>query len=847
MIAVETTAIATACAGAVMVAALVGRMRAADAEMRLKRHRSKDAGLPELLNYAAEIEDGIIVNKDGSFMASWLYRCADQDSATEAEREAMSFRINQALAPLTSGWAMSVDAVRREATDYPPRDASHFPDPVSGAIDEERRRDFTKPGSTYEGYFVVTFTWLAPLLAQRKFTELMFDDESVKPDRTTQTYLLIEQFKSRIAAIENRLSSAFKLTRLRGQPMQDEFGVNYTQDDLLSWLQYCITGIHQPIRLPNNPAYLDSVIGGQDFVPGSIPKIGRKFIQCVSIDGFPLDSYPGMLQALSTLPVEYRWNSRFIFLDQHQARNYMDAFRKRWKQKIRGIFDQMFNTNFGGVNQDAVTMTADAEAAIAEIDSGLVAEGFYTSVVVLMDESREKLKVAAELVEKRIQGLGFTARIEEINNMEAFFGSLPAHCVQNVRRPMVNTMNLADMLPTSSIWTGSAHAPCPLYPKKSPALMQCITKGRTPFRFNVHVRQLGHTLVFGPTRVGKSTLLGLLIAQFLRYHGMRIFVFEAGMSAYALTKAVGGMHYIVGGETDKLQFAPLQYLETRGDLAWAMRWIDHILALNGVNTTPDQRNKIGTALVSMRNSGSKNVSEFVSLIQDEKIREAMEQYTVDGSMGYLVDAPSDNLQFSRVNTFELGEIMEMGEKYALPPMLYLFRRLERSLDGKPTVVFIDEAWLMLTHPVFKEWIRKWLKTLAKLNCTVILSTQNLSDASTSGIFDVLVESTATKILLPNPNAHQPEAKDLYQRVGLNSRQIAILAEAAANQDYYAISEQGNRLFQLDLGPLTLAFVGATDRDSIATIQQLEARLGGAWVHEWLARRGLKLDDYLEAA
>jgi type IV secretion system protein VirB4 len=407
-------------------------------------------------------------------------------------------------------------------------------------------------------------------------------------------------------------------------------------------------------------------------------------------------------------------------------------------------------------------------------------------------------------------------------------------------------MNLADVLPSSSIWTGNPWAQCPLYPKGAPMLMQCVTHGRTPFRFNVHVRDLGHAFLFGPTRAGKSTHIGLMAAQFRRYEGMRVFLFEAGMSAYPITKALGGRHYVVGGDTDRLQFAPLQFLEGRADLAWAMRWIDRILSLNGLDTTPAQRNAIGKALVSMRNSGSRTMSEFLTALQDEEMREVLVQYTVDGPMGHLLDADSDGLAFTPFNTFEVGELMELGEKYAVPALLYLFRRIERSLDGKPAVIFLDEAWLMLSHPVFKEWVRKWLKTLAKANCAVILATQNLSDAAQSGIFDVIVESTATKILLANPEARDPEATALYRRLGLNDRQIELLANATPQRDYYFMSTEGRRFYQLDLGPLALAFVGATDKESLATIRQLEARHGDGWVHPWLASRGLKLGDYLEA-
>lgn len=844
---IETIAFAIAGLGAGLLLILVGRIRLVESEQRLKKHRSKAAGLADLLNYAAEVDDGVVVGKNGAFMASWLYQGDDNASSTEEQREMVSFRINQALSGLGSGWMVHVDGVRRRAPNYSARNRSNFPDPVSAAIDEERRRLFESLGTMYEGYFVATVTWFPPVLAQRKFVELMFDDEAVSPDHKARTTALIKQFKREVKNIEGRLSSAVKLTRLKGQKIANEDGSTVIHDDFLSWLQFCVTGNHHPVILPANPMYLDAVIGGQELWGGVVPKVGRNFIQVVAIEGFPSTSAPGVLTALSELPCEYRWSSRFIFMDQHEALSHLDKFRKKWRQKIRGFFDQVFNTQSGPVDQDAMSMVDDAESAIAEVNSGLIAAGYYTSVVVLMDPDRDTLENSARTVEKAINRLGFAARVETINTLDAYFGSLPGHGVENVRRPLINSMNLSDLLPTSTIWTGNADAPCPLYPPMAPALMHCVTHGATPFRLNLHVRDLGHAMMFGPTGAGKSTHLGIIAAQLRRYFGMSIYSFDKGMSMYPLTKAVGGQHFTVAADDDRLAFCPLQFLDTKGDRGWAMEWIDTILALNGVNTTPGQRNLIGGAIMSMKTSGARTMSEFTLTVQDETIREALKPYTVDGSMGHLLDAEEDGLALSDFTTFEIEELMNLGEKFALPVLLYLFRRIERNLKGQPAAIILDEAWLMLGHPAFRAKIREWLKVLRKANCFVLMATQSLSDAANSGILDVIVESTATKIFLPNIYARDEDASALYRRMGLNARQIEILATAEPKREYYYVSEQGRRLYDLALGPLALAFVGASDKDSIATIKQLEARYGDAWVHEWLAIRKLNLNDYLEAA
>ncbi len=833
--------------GLIFLAVLFYQTRLKSQNHKLKKHRQTHAGFVDLLNYASVVDDGVIVGKNGSFMAAWLYQGEDNANTTDEAREMVSFRINQALSAMGNGWMVHVDAIRRAAPGYSERGSSHFPDAVSMAVDEERRQLFESLGTLYEGYFVITLTWYPPILAQKRFVALMFDDNGERLSQKATTDQLIDEFKQSCRNFESRMSSAMQLERLKSEKLIDDEGKTLTQDNFLRHLQFCITGLNHPVNLPKNPVYLDAIIGGQELTSGITPKIGRKFIQCVAIEGFPMESYPGILTALTQLPVEYRWSSRFIFMDAHEAVAHFTKFRKKWKQKVRGFFDQLFNTNSGAVDDDAIDMVEDAQAAIAETNSGMVGQGYYTSVIVLMDEDRALVEKSALFIEKNINALGFTARTETINTMDAFMGSLPGHGVENIRRPLINTMNLADLLPTSSIWTGENKAPCPLFPPLSPALMHCVTSGNAPFRLNLHVRDLGHGIMFGPTRSGKSTHLGLIALSWRRYKDARIYSFDKGMSMYPTCKATGGEHYTIANKDSKLAFAPLQFLETKADRAWAMEWIDTILALNGLNTTAAQRNEIGHAVISMHESGSKTLSEFVMTIQDEQIRETLKQYTIDGLMGHLLDAESDGLGLSSFMTFEIEHLMGLGEKFALPVLLYLFRRIEASLDGRPTLILLDEAWLMLAHPVFKNKIAEWLDSMAKKNCVVFMATQHLSHAAGSGILDIIVESTASKIFLPNLYAKDPETRLIYERMGLNPRQIDIIASAQPKRDYYYVSEKGQRLYQLALGPLALAFVGATDPDSIEQMKQLEKQYGDGWVNYWLSEKGIDINQYGEAA
>ena len=145
---------------------------------------------------------------------------------------------------------------------------------------------------------------------------------------------------------------------------------------------------------------------------------------------------------------------------------------------------------------------------------------------------------------------------------------------------------------------------------------------------------------------------------------------------------------------------------------------------------------------------------------------------------------------------------------------------------------------MLGHPVFRAKIREWLKVMRKANCAVILATQSLSDAKNSGILDVLAESCPTKIYLPNLSARQEAQRELYTALGLNETQLGIIAGAVPKRDYYVVSPLGRRQVQLALGRKALAFVGNSDKESIARIQELVTEHGPqGWQQAWLQECG----------
>lgn len=817
----EPLAIAFGLLGLTLCGALLFTLRRVKSSLSTERHADAEMSFSDFLVYGYTEDESVIRCKNGGLTTSWRYESPCPDSATSDSLEHNAEMLRRAISELGSGWTIHVDAVREKSAGYDLLDHSHFPDPVTRAIEEERAHDFKNNLDAYSTYFILTLTW--------------------SPSTRLSPLIDCEEFGKKARSFESMLSGTLSMSRLGTYTTQNEDGTTSVYDEQVSWLKYCITGERQPIQIAQDSNFLDVYLAAADFWPGIVPRVNAKHIGVVTITGFPAYSTPGMLNALTSLPVEARWSTRFIVLDRDASLRSIEYFKKRWHFAIEGLnpaVGQLFKRQ--STSALASEMTADAVAAEDSARLGAKVFGYYTTAIVMYAQSEDELEGASQRLKSALAAIGFSGHVETINSTDAFIGSLPAHVYQNVRRPLITASNCSHLIPTRSVWKGERYAPCNFYPRGAPPLMYALgADDRSPFNFNLHVQDVGHSLVFGPTGAGKSTLVAMIAAQFRRYKDACVFCFDSGYSIYPLTKAVGGTHYAVANETINLSFAPMQYLETKEDVAWATEWLISIIELNGIKTTPAQKKAIAAGVMSASETGSKNtLTDVRNSISDHDVKDALSSYTIDGTMGHLLDATEDTLDFSNFTSFEISHLMRLGNKYAIPVLMYLFRRIERQLDGSPTLIVIDEAWIAFDHEVFLKTIERWLKELRKKNCAVLMSTQSLADATNSAIFPTIKESTATKIYLANPEANNAGSIGYYYQLGLNDAQIDIIANAEPKREYYQTCVNGNRLLNMHLGDFALSFVGVANEKDLGRIMDLEDTHGVEWPSWWLQERGI---------
>ncbi|MFC5374794.1 conjugal transfer protein TrbE [Brevundimonas faecalis] len=794
--------------------------------MNLAEYRNRNSRLADYLPWAALIGEGAILNKDGSFQRTARFRGPDLDSAVPAELVAVAGRLNNAFRRLGSGWAIFVEAQRHPSNLYPD---SRFPDAASALVDAERKADFEEAGAHYESAYYLTFTWLPPAEDAARAEGWLYEGREkngVDPqealngflDRTDRILRLIEAFMPECHWLDDV--------------------------ETLTYLHACVSTRRHRVRVPETPMYLDALLADQPLTGGLEPRLGDAHLRILTIVGFPTATTPGLLDDLNRLAFPYRWSTRAILLDKTDATKLLTKIRRQWFAKRKSVAailkEVMTNEASVLVDTDAANKANDADMALQELGADYAGMAYVTATVTVWDRDPRTADEKLRLIEKVIQGRDFTVMAETINAVDAWLGSLPGHVYANVRQPPISTLNLAHMIPLSAVWAGPERdehfAASPLLFGK--------TEGSTPFRFSLHVGDVGHTLIVGPTGAGKSVLLALMALQFRRYARSRIIAFDFGGSIRVAALAMGGdWHDLGGGLTDgaetTVSLQPLARVDDIVERAWAADWIATILRREGLPVTPDLKEHVWSALTSLGSAPveERTITGLVVLLQSNDLKQALKPYCLGGAYGRLLDADNEHLGTASVQAFEAEGLIGTGAASAV--LAYLFHRIDDRLDGSPTLIIIDEGWLALDDEGFAGQLREWLKTLRKKNASVIFATQSLSDIDGSAIAPAIIESCQTRVLLPNERAIEPQITAIYRRFGLNDRQIEIIARAMPKRDYYCQSRRGNRLFELGLSDVALALCAASSRTDQAAIARIVTDHGrAAFLAEWLRHRGL---------
>lgn len=774
--------------------------------MSLKEYTPlNQASLADYLPWAFMVAPGIVEHKDGALQKTFGFRGHDLDSATQRDLMATSALFNNAIRRLGDGWTLFVEAQRNPINDYPP---SSWPNRAAQSIDEERKRAFGRAGYYFKNdYFLTLVFKQSEKISRRGARWFLNKAPQQHPENDS-----LEIFQKAIQEIIGLLSGLLPLFR------------ELSDDETLTYLHSTISSKRHKIVSPDIPMYLDHILSDESIEHGLELKVGNNLVRTLTIKAFPSESFPGMLDAINDLNFPFRWSTRFISMGADTAKSHIDNVRRVWyagRKRIGTIIKEVASQSESALGESSsLRKSEDADEASLLLDEGVVSFGFFTATISVWAPDSKSADEKIHQVASAINRLGFSCHLETLNSFEAWLSSIPGHLYANVRKPVIHTLNLSHMVPLSAIWAGeesNTHL-------KGPPHFMAQCRGHTPFRFSSNVGDVGHTLVFGPTGAGKSTLLSFMAVQWLRYNQAQVFIFDKGSSSRVLTECVGGTFFNVGAKGGGLCFQPLKNIHDESERVWASEWLGELLLDQGCTINTEIRLELWQSLLALSEHApeARTLSVLKSLVQDDKIRQALEPFSWSGPYGYLFDASEEISDNNYWQVFETGELFE--QKTAIKPALsYLFHRLSQRFDGRPTLLILDEAWLFLENSTFAKKIKQWLKELRKSNVYVIFATQSLADAMQSSIAMALKESCPSKIFLPNPSAQDESSAEFYRSIGLNERQIDIVARAVPKREYYLSSPMGNRLFDLALGPVALALCASSSVNDQKIVSVIKAK------------------------
>ena len=816
----------------------------------LRDYQRAERMLADHLPWFALITPTTLLNKDGSYSTVLRYRGPDVDSTTEHALMGLRQQLNNVVTRLGDRWCLHFEARRLPTDAYP---AGTFDRPAAALIDQERARRFAGGSQAFETRTYLTLTYLPPEDRSSKLADLFVElpPDEIKPNPQRQYWDQYRQAVDKLAALLGGFCPEVEV--LAG-------------DALVTFLHGAVSPRPHRVCVPVGggegapPMFLAERLCDAPLEAGLGLKLGDHYVASLGVRGWPHATFPGVLGRLCGLPLAMRWTVRWLPMDRLRAERQLNALKRHWFQKRKNLWTMLREVATKEESRlessDATNKADEVEATLAMLGADAAAVGHLTMSVHVAAETEEAALAKARLVQEVADGLGWTTEVERANALQSWLGSVPGHAYADVRRPLLNSLNLCDVVPLAQAWRGETWndhlaAPC---------LLQAKTEGSTPFALNLHQGDVGHTLVAGPTGAGKSTLLNLLAAQWTRYEDARVYFFDKGGSCRVLTYAMGGDFFDLslegvrgggtGGEGAVLGFQPLARIDDEGGRAWAAEWLAALAEGERLRVDAARRALVWQGVCSLADSppDGRTMSDFCNVVQDRELREALAPFCVGGAYGGLFDAASDPLANSptgnRWQAFEMEELM--GHPRAAAAALgYLFHALERRFasedeGGKPTLLVLDEAWLFLDHPLFRSKIREWLKTLRKRNVAVVFATQSMADVAQSDIAPAIIESCMTKVLLPNATAAEPATRRTYEDLlGLNDRQLRVLATATPKRHYYYASQRGSRLIDLDLSKVELALLASSRPAEQQAARALLGRVGRrGFCEAWLRQQGL---------
>lgn len=780
----------------------------------LKRYNKiyfKDPPASELLSWEVLVSPSIVLTKDNSFLKLYEFIGIDKDGLTETNIDSFAALVEKSLKQLDENFTVGFFVVRKKTKEYL---ESVFKNETARFIDQARKRDYLlTPKFINHLYFSITYAKkldktdkLFNLFIEhdkKKAIKKLFSEKEVKK-------ITDEEINSAISMLEDKSKGVVDVMDvLKFKELKDE--------ELLGSLYFLFNPAEEKRQKINLPHYvlLDQYLTDFDLDSSyeDVMIIGKNLYRTISINEFPVTSWPGALDDMLTLPCELKASFQFKFLDKFEAKKAMVS-RRRHYFVTRKSFVGMATESVGQGKQQLedtskLVYVDDAASSMNELESRPF--GQFCAFFTAFGKDEEELEAGSSLIEKTMKNAGFQVIRETMHKIGAYYSSLPANAKLLLRDFMISLGNFADYAPVRTILPGVARNEH----LNAPSLLVLDTEYKTPYYFNLHVKDVGHTVLFGPTGSGKSIFLNFIAEQYMKYNP-KVFIFDKGYSSEISCKASAGKHIDFNPNIPS-GLNPVKYIKTEQDKNFLKNFIETLITSYDYKMTDDDAKSLFYCIEMVSRLSEKNhtlatIEAGLPVNLSSKLR----PWTT-GEFKNIFANQTDNLSLSDYTVFETENLSSLSN-LVMPPLLeYLFYRIDKAIDGiRPTLIILDEAWAYLKVPVFAEKVREWLKVLRKRNAVVILATQSLADVADSrDILYTVLDTVPTRIFLPNPKANNELMKDLYiNTFGLSESDYEKVVSGIPKKEYLIKQESFVRLGILRLPPSIIALLSSDDNSRL---------------------------------
>lgn len=798
-------------------------------------------GMDELLPwlFVANDDASVIANKDSSLLAAWEFNGVDIESGDEGSLEDASASFDALLRNIAEYQPVIWTRVdRRPVSGYP--SSKDIQNEIAREIDLEWRRSFDDfPAFSNRNHLAVSMPVIGGAMSIGEMTRNNIDSGQ-KPVKalayamwnkyvggqkrlgfTTRDDLdvLLNRFEQTICSPIDNGNIGIQVKRLKGE-------------GLLGFLKS--TASASPLHpVAMNPLeYLDTYLSDSfidnRFSDYLILSGGQKqYVATFSLKKAPPGDAMQSLNSLLSLPVSLTMATSWKAMSQADSEKFLKnarTFDEMRSMEFRKILRSAMNRDYEVMGDDEPTTEVGAVAMELrqEVRQRRAQCGWLSTTIAVYADSPAALKISCDEVSRLLEQSGMVFIREREGNLSAFSVGIPGQVTEPVRWHFVEAGNVTNMAPVITLTSGEPFHPffSEGQPEPLPPSAVFRTRFNTVFNFNNHTGQLGHTLLIGPSRNGKTMLQMFLESQFLKYPNSRIFNIDKDLSCKPQTLLMGGDHIDLDPGRCDIQMNPVSIATDALGRAWLVGWLDRLMSYRGERPSDKDIHEISEAVKRISDMPGARMTSLMSQLP-EHLRVRLAPWCEGGPWGSYFDNEVDRFSLSKITTVEVGGLLNAGLTDVVGAFTdYAFYRIERFLMDRPltelgpTMVYFEEAGFLLDDEIFASKARDYLMTLAKKRAFLVMTAQSPEPFINHPKLGAAVrDNVATVIFMPNVQAQRHDLGTKYkQAFGVNDNHLELIAGATPRREYCIFQPQTG-LFRVVSAEFPPGIVAALRSDS----------------------------------